>query len=62
MVTVTIYPENGSLAIQIPIDNVLYSIYQDYDEDKLSCLSNNTIDVNSIPEGYLDEVINQKQY
>ena len=34
MVTVTIYPENGSLAIQIPIDNVLYSIYQDYDEDK----------------------------
>ena len=62
MVTVTIYPENGSLAIQIPIDNVLYSIYQDYDEDKLSCLSNNTMDVNSIPEGYPDEVINQKQY
>lgn len=36
MVTVTVFPgERGSLTIQLPFSNVLYSIYNDFEEDLL---------------------------
>lgn len=36
-VNVALYPDRGSLEIQISFDNILYSIYNDYDEDNLLC-------------------------
>lgn len=47
MVTLTLYPERGGLTIHKPIDNVLYSIYEDYDEDRLE--SYNEFDLSSLP-------------
>lgn len=34
-VKLILYPENGKMEIRLPFDNVLYSVYQNYDPDKL---------------------------
>ena len=47
MVTLTLYPERGGLTIHTPIDNVLYSIYEDYDEDRME--SYNEYDLSNMP-------------
>lgn len=43
------------------MDNVLYSIYNDYDEDHLESLDNGT-DISQIPDGSTEEFLNSKQY
>lgn len=49
MVTVTIFPgERGSLTIQLPFSNILYSIYGDFEEDLL-INSEDTIDLSQLP-------------
>lgn len=35
LVKLILYPENGKMEIRLPFDNVLYSVYQNYDPDKL---------------------------
>lgn len=35
IVTLTLFPEKGGIVIRVPMDNVLYSIYEDYDEDRM---------------------------
>ena len=60
-ITVTIYPGKGSITIQLPMDNVLYSIYNDYDEDHLESLDSGT-DISQIPDGSTEEFLNSKQY
>ena len=50
-VMVEIYPGNGSvIKLQLPLDNILYSPYDNYDEDNLLVNSSNW-DVESLPEG-----------
>lgn len=49
MVTLTLYPEKGGLTIQKPIDNVLYSIYENYDEDRLEC-TQGEFDLSRLPD------------
>ena len=61
MVTVTIFPEGGSIVVQIPMENILYSIYHNYDEDKLMAL-NNDMDISQIEEGTVQMAIENKQY
>ena len=55
MVTLTLYPEKGGLTIQKPIDNVLYSIYENYDEDRLES-TQNEFDLSRVPDdsAYID--------
>lgn len=50
MVTVTLYPEKGGLTIQLPLDNVLYSIYEDFDENKFLSEGINEYDLSRIPD------------
>lgn len=57
-VMVEIYPGNGSvIKLQLPLDNILYTPYDNYDEDNLLVNSSNW-DVDSLPEGKepLDEM------
>lgn len=57
-VMVEIYPGNGSvIKLQLPLDNILYTPYDNYDEDNLLVNSSNW-DVESLPEGEepLDEM------
>ena len=57
-VMVEIYPGNGSvIKLQLPLDNILYTPYDNYDEDNLLVNSSNG-DVESLPEGEepLDEM------
>ena len=61
MLTVTIYPGKGSMVIQIPIDNVVYSIYSDFDEDNLQCPSKE-IDISKVEDGSTEEYLDSKQY
>lgn len=61
MVTVTLYPEKGSLVIQVPMENVFYSVYQNYNEDILLS-PDKEIDVTQIPDGSTEELLNSKQY
>ena len=35
MVKLLLYPEMGKMEIWLPFDNVIYSVYQNYDPDKL---------------------------
>lgn len=61
MVTVTIYPERGSMVIQVPMDSVFYSVYQNYDENILMS-PDKEIDVSQIADGSTEELLNSKQY
>lgn len=61
MVTVTIYPEKGSMLIQIPMELVFYSIYHNYDESILMS-PDKDIDLSQIPDGSTEELLNSKQY
>ena len=60
-ITVTIYPGKGSITIQLPMDNVLYSVYHNYDEDNLES-PETEIDISQIPDGSTEELLNSKQY
>lgn len=61
LVTVTIYPEKGSMTLQIALENVLYSIYQNYDEDKLYAAVGE-YNMGQIPEDSPNQLMDTKQY
>lgn len=49
---VEIYPGNGSvISLQLPLDNIMYTVYDNYDEDSL-LVDSTTIDVDTLPEEY----------
>lgn len=60
-VTVKIFSGKNSLVLSLPIDNILYSIYSDYDEDELKT-SNIEFDINQIPDNAVDELLTLKQF
>lgn len=61
MIKVILYPNNGSLVVSLPLDNILYSIYNDYDENKLRA-ADIELDVNQIPDNAVDKLLTLKQY
>lgn len=60
-VRVQIYPGNGIIQIDLPLDNIFYSIYQDFDEYRLT-VPDIEADLTQIPDGSIDELLINKQY
>lgn len=59
MVKMLLYPEMGRMEIWLPFDNVIYSVYQNYDPDKLYANSQE-FDPNQITCEQIDRVLNIK--
>lgn len=59
---VKLYPEmDGSLEIEVPMENVLYSAYHESDEYKMYSTDYDT-DLSIIPDGSTEEILMNKQY
>lgn len=59
---VKLYPEmDGSLEIEVPMENVLYSAYHESDEYKMYSTDYDT-DLSRIPDGSTEEILMNKQY
>lgn len=62
MMLVRLYPEmDGSLEIEVPRENVLYSSYHESDEYKLYS-ADYDVDLSQIPDGSTEEILMNKQY
>ena len=62
MMLVRLYPEmDGSLEIEVPMENVLYSAYHESDEYKMYSTDYDT-DLSIIPDGSTEEILMNKQY
>lgn len=61
LVKVSLYPDSANIIVQIPMDNVLYTIYNDYDEDKLMAINSESV-YDNIDESTVDSFISNKQY
>ena len=62
MMLVKLYPEmDGSLEIEVPMENVLYSAYHESDEYKMYSTDYDT-DLSIIPDGSTEEILMNKQY
>ena len=60
-ITVLLYPTNGSMKVNIPMENVVYSIYHNYHEDKLYA-NQGEFDPGQILSSSIDNLISSKQY
>lgn len=60
-VTVLLYPTNGSMRVNLPLENVVYSIYHNYDENKLFA-NQREFDPSQIQSNTIDDIISSKQY
>lgn len=60
-VTVLLYPNNGNMIVRLPLDNVVYSIYQNFDENKLFC-NNTEIDLSNITSEDSESKLSKKQF
>lgn len=56
MVQLLLYPEMGKMEIWLPFDNVIYSVYQNYDPDKLYANSQD-YDPNEITSESIDKIM-----
>lgn len=62
MILVRLYPEmDGSLEIEVPRENVLYSAYNESDEYKMYS-ADYDVDLSQIPDGSTEEILMNKQY
>lgn len=62
MMLVRLYPEmDGSLEIEVPRENVLYSAYRESDEYKMYS-ADYDVDLSQIPDGSTEEILMNKQY
>lgn len=60
MVKLLMYPQNGKLEVWLPFDNVIYSVYQNYDPRKLY-VDQQGYDPNGITEEKINNVLNIRQ-
>ena len=60
LVKVALYPDSAIIIVQIPMDNVFYSIYNDFDENKLMA-SNDFIQEN-IDSEKVEQFLLKNQY
>lgn len=61
LVTVDLYPEGGNIRVSLPFSNAMYSIYSNYNEDKL--LANNLRDSSEeVTEDTLSDFVNKKTF
>lgn len=61
MVTIEISTGRNSIVLQLSMDQVLYSIYNDYDEDKLTCYQGE-LDLSNISENITDYMVDFKKF
>lgn len=61
LVKLLLYPENGKMEISLPFDNVVYSVYNNLDENKLLVNSKNRDESRITSESILN-VLDIKQY
>lgn len=61
LVKLLLYPENGRMEINLPFDNVIYSVYNNLDENRLLVNSRNHDESRITSESILD-VLDIKQY
>ena len=59
-VKLMLYPEHGKMEITLPYDHVLYSVYANYDEDKLYANSRE-YDQNTITEEAIEQTLNNRR-
>lgn len=60
-VKLLLYPENGRMEINLPFDSVMYSVYQNFDADKLM-VNSRGYDNSRITEEAINKVLELKQY
>lgn len=60
-VTLTLYPENGKMVVKLPMENVVYSIYHNFDENKLYS-NDREFDSNTISAEGIEGIMDLKQY
>ena len=56
-----LYPENGKMEINLPFDNVIYSVYENFNPDCDGRLLNYNDD-NNITSNSIDKVYDIKSY
>ena len=61
LVKLLLYPENGKMEISLPFDNVLYSVYHNFDPDKL-LVDSKDYEIVNITEDNINKVLEIKQY
>lgn len=59
-VEVKLFPSKGQMSVVLPFEHVLYTVYRDFDEDKLNSF-NGDIDLNQISEENIYNNLNIKQ-
>lgn len=61
-VTVILYPSGGKMEVKVHFDNVIYSIYHNFDENKL--YANNTVDdrENNLTSAMVDDQLTKRQF
>ena len=59
-VKLLMYPQNGKLEVWLPFDNVVYSVYQNYDPRKLY-VDQKEYDPNGITQEQIDKVLSIRQ-
>lgn len=58
-IKVLLYPEGGNMKVDVPLENVVYSIYHNYDESKL--YANNTLEYSEkVTEDNINDFITSK--
>ena len=60
-ITVMLYPGNTNMIVKLPMDNVVYSIYQNYDENKLFCNSTE-LDTTNIQSEDIEDKLTKRQF
>ena len=61
LVRLILYPEGGRMEVSLPIENAVYSIYHDFNEDKLYA-NQREYNPNDISQTDIDTIMDKKQY
>lgn len=60
-ITLVLYPESGRMVVKLPFDNVVYSIYHNYDENKLYA-NQRDFNPNQISAESINNIMDIRQY
>ncbi|MEG1415381.1 MAG: hypothetical protein RSC49_02135 [Clostridium sp.] len=60
-VKLLLYPEGGKMQVKLPLENAIYSIYHDYNEEKLYS-NQRDFNPNDIMQEDIDTILEKRQY
>lgn len=61
MIKLLLYPNVGKMEVTLPFDQVIYTVYSNYDPDSLRS-SDNEVDMSTITEESINKVLDLRQY